>query len=85
VAGKTGTSQNRFSIAFVGYTPRYAASVMVLNPKRNQDVGSFGGGRGATIWHDAMLPVLSAGPAVFFPPAGIPLAPPPPPPAPPGP
>src|SRR3712207_1926271 len=30
VAGKTGTSQNRFSIAFIGYTPRYTASVMVL-------------------------------------------------------
>ncbi|MGY1771357.1 transglycosylase domain-containing protein [Blastococcus sp. SYSU D00813] len=76
VAGKTGTSQNRFSVAFVGYTPRYAASVMALNPKRNQDVGSFGGGRGARVWHDAMLPVLSAEPAVPFPPAGLPLAPP---------
>ncbi len=80
VAGKTGTSQGRFSIAFVGYTPRYAASVMVLNPKQNQDVGTYGGGRGAQIWHDAMLPVLSAEPAVPFPPAGLPLAPPPPPP-----
>ena len=85
VAGKTGTSQGRFSIAFVGYTPRYAASVMVLNPKRNQDVGTYGGGRAASIWHDAMLPVLSAEPAVPFPPAGIPLDPPPPPPPPPGP
>jgi membrane peptidoglycan carboxypeptidase len=84
VAGKTGTSQNRFSIAFVGYTPSYAASVMVLNPKRNEDVGSFGGGRGAQVWHDAMLPVLSAEPAVPFPPAGLPLTPPPPAP-PPGP
>jgi membrane peptidoglycan carboxypeptidase len=84
VAAKTGTSQNRFSIAIVGYTPRYAASVMVLNPKRNEDVGSFGGGRGGQIWHDAMLPVLSAEPAVPFPPAGLPLSPPPPPPPPPG-
>ncbi|MGY1601194.1 transglycosylase domain-containing protein [Geodermatophilus sp. SYSU D00815] len=83
VAGKTGTSQNRFSIAFVGYTPRYAASVMVLNPKQNQDVGSFGGGRGAQVWHDAMLPVLSAEPATPFPPPGIPLAPPQPQPGPP--
>jgi membrane peptidoglycan carboxypeptidase len=79
VAGKTGTSQDRFSVAFVGYTPRYAASVMVLNPKQNQDVGGFGGGRGAQIWHDAMLPVLTAGPPEFFPPAGLPLVPPGPP------
>ena len=43
IAGKTGTSQNRFSVAFVGYTPQYAASVMVLNPKRNQDLGGYGG------------------------------------------
>ena len=35
---------------------------MVLNPKRNQDVGSFGGGKGATIWHDAMAPILTGKP-----------------------
>ncbi len=82
IAGKTGTSQDRYSVAFVGYTPRYAASVMVLNPKRNQDVGAYGGRGAAPIWHDAMLPILSAQPAVPFPPAGIQLAPPPPPPLP---
>jgi membrane peptidoglycan carboxypeptidase len=82
VLGKTGTSQNRFSIAFVGSTPRYTASVMVLNPKRNQDVGTYGGGRAAQIWHDAMAPVLALEPAVPFPPAGIDLRPPPPPPPP---
>jgi membrane peptidoglycan carboxypeptidase len=80
IAGKTGTSQNRFSIAFVGSTPRYTASVMVLNPKQNQDVGTYGGGLAAQIWHDAMLPILSAEPAVPFPPAGIPLDAPRPPP-----
>jgi membrane peptidoglycan carboxypeptidase len=80
VAGKTGTSQDRFSVAFVGYTPEYAASVMVLNPKQNQDVGGFGGGRGAQVWHDAMLPILTAQPPALFPPPGIPLGPPPPPP-----
>ena len=32
IAGKTGTSQRNFSVAFVGYTPQYAASVMVLCP-----------------------------------------------------
>jgi membrane peptidoglycan carboxypeptidase len=69
IAGKTGTSQENFSIAFVGYTPQYTASVMVLNPKRNQDVGGFGGGKGATIWHDAMAPILSAQAMVPFPPA----------------
>ena len=58
IAGKTGTSQENFSVAFVGYTPQYTASVMVLNPKRNQDVGGFGGGKGATIWRDAMAPIL---------------------------
>jgi membrane peptidoglycan carboxypeptidase len=69
IAGKTGTSQSNFSIAFVGYTPQYAASVMVLNPKENQNVGGFGGGKGATIWHDAMAPILGGQPMVPFPPA----------------
>ena len=34
IAGKTGTTQENVSVAFVGYTPEIAASVMVLNPKR---------------------------------------------------
>jgi membrane peptidoglycan carboxypeptidase len=58
IAGKTGTSQNHYSIAFVGYTPEYAASVMVLNPKRNDEVQGYGGGQAAQIWHDAMEPIL---------------------------
>ncbi|MEX5718469.1 transglycosylase domain-containing protein [Geodermatophilus maliterrae] len=74
IAGKTGTTQNNFSIAFAGYTPQYSASVMVLNPKTNQDVGGQGGGMGATIWHDAMLPVLTGAPMVPFPPADPVLA-----------
>ena len=73
IAGKTGTSQDRFSVAFVGYTPQLAASVMVLNPKHNQDVGAYGGRGAAPIWHDALLPILSAQPDVPFPPAGLPL------------
>jgi membrane peptidoglycan carboxypeptidase len=73
IAGKTGTSQDRYSVAFVGYTPQYAASVMVLNPKRNQDVGAYGGRGAAPIWRDAMLPILSAQAPVNFPPAGLPL------------
>jgi membrane peptidoglycan carboxypeptidase len=77
IAGKTGTSQDRFSVAFVGYTPQYAASVMLLNPKRNEDLGGYGGRLAAPIWHDAMLPILSAQPPVPFPPAGLPMTPPP--------
>jgi membrane peptidoglycan carboxypeptidase len=77
IAGKTGTSQDRFSVAFVGYTPKYAASVMLLNPKHNQDVGGYGGRLAAPIWHDAMLPILSAEPNVPFPPAGLALQAPP--------
>ena len=83
IAGKTGTSQERFSVAFVGYTPKYAASVMLLNPKPNQDIGGYGGRLAAPIWHDAMLPILSAEQAAPFPPAGLPLCGPQPPPPPP--
>ena len=82
IAGKTGTSQDRFSVAFVGYTPQFAASVMVLNPKRNQDVGAYGGRGAAPIWYDAMLPILSGLPDAPFPPPGLPLTPPAPAPAP---
>jgi membrane peptidoglycan carboxypeptidase len=74
IAGKTGTTQNNFSIAFAGYTPQYSASVMVLNPKANQDIGGQGGGMGATIWHNAMAPVLTGAPMVPFPPADPVLA-----------
>ncbi|WP_448626484.1 transglycosylase domain-containing protein [Geodermatophilus sp. URMC 64] len=69
IAGKTGTSQENFSAAFVGYTPEITASVMVLNPKRNEDVGGFGGNKPATIWHDAMEPILQARGSGEFPPA----------------
>jgi membrane peptidoglycan carboxypeptidase len=69
IAGKTGTSQGNVSVAFVGSTPEYTASVMVENPDTAQDVGGFGGDKGAQIWHDAMLPVLSARPTADFPPA----------------
>ena len=69
IAGKTGTTQDNFSVAFVGYTPKIAASVMVYDPVENRDVGGFGGGKAATIWHDAMAPVLAARPDVPFPPA----------------
>jgi membrane peptidoglycan carboxypeptidase len=82
VAGKTGTSQSRFSVAFVGYTPKYAASVMLLNPKRNQDLGGYGGRLAAPIWRDALAPILTAEGPVLFPPPGMPLRDPNPPPPP---
>ncbi len=69
IAGKTGTSQSNFSAAFVGYTPEYTASVMVLNPKQNENVGGFGGNKPAVIWHDAMEPILNAQDTAAFPPA----------------
>jgi membrane peptidoglycan carboxypeptidase len=69
IAGKTGTAQGNVSVTFVGYTPEITASVMVFNPKRNQNVGGFGGGKGATIWRDAMAPVLDARGSSEFPPA----------------
>jgi membrane peptidoglycan carboxypeptidase len=69
IAGKTGTTQENLSVAFIGYTPEIAASVMVFNPKEREDVGGFGGGKGATIWHDAMAPILNARGSGVFPPA----------------
>jgi membrane peptidoglycan carboxypeptidase len=68
IAGKTGTTQANISIAFVGYTPEIAAGVMVFDPKEETDVGGFGGGKGATIWHDAMAPILTARGSGEFPP-----------------
>jgi membrane peptidoglycan carboxypeptidase len=69
IAGKTGTTQDNISVTFVGYTPEIAASAMVFHPKEARDVGGFGGGKGATIWHDAMAPVLAARGSSDFPPA----------------
>ncbi|WP_165617431.1 transglycosylase domain-containing protein [Klenkia soli] len=69
VAGKTGTAQHNYSIAFVGSTPQYTAGVMVFNPDEDVDVGGYGGDKGARIWHDAMAPVLEQTPSTSFPPA----------------
>jgi membrane peptidoglycan carboxypeptidase len=68
IAGKTGTAQNRDSVAFVGVMPEYAASVMVFNPKEQQDVGGFGGNMPATIWRNAFAPYLADKPTSAFPP-----------------
>ncbi|QNG37680.1 penicillin-binding protein [Geodermatophilaceae bacterium NBWT11] len=67
IAGKTGTSQGNVSVAFVGSTPEYTSSVMVFDPERQTDVGGFGGGKSAQIWHDAMAPVLAEAPTATFP------------------
>ena len=69
ISGKTGTSQSNFSVAFVGSTPEFTAAVMVYNPLRNQNVGGFGGDKGAQIWHDAMAPIFAAQPTAPIPPA----------------
>jgi membrane peptidoglycan carboxypeptidase len=67
IAGKTGTINNNASVAFVGYTPEYTASVLVFNSVADRTVGGFGGGKGATIWHDAMEPILANQPTAEFP------------------
>ena len=54
IAGKTGTTQDNVSVAFVGYTPEIAASVMVFNPKENETSAASAAARarpsGATRW-----------------------------------
>ncbi|MDT0277400.1 transglycosylase domain-containing protein, partial [Blastococcus goldschmidtiae] len=69
IAGKTGTTQNNFSVAFTGFTPQVSAAVMVYDPVANRDVGGYGGGKAAQIWHDALAPILSAWPDAPFAPA----------------
>ena len=69
IAGKTGTSQGRDSVAFVGLMPEYAASVMVFNPKAQQDVGGFGGNMPATIFRNTMTPYLADKPTSTFAPS----------------
>ncbi|MCZ2858366.1 transglycosylase domain-containing protein [Blastococcus sp. VKM Ac-2987] len=69
IAGKTGTVNRNDSVAFVGSTPEYTASVMVFRPRDTQSVGGFGGGKPAGIWHDAMEPILTNQPTAPFPPA----------------
>ncbi|MCF6737414.1 transglycosylase domain-containing protein [Blastococcus sp. KM273129] len=69
IAGKTGTVNERDSVAFVGSTPQYTASVMLFRPRDTNDVGSYGGGLPAGIWRQAMAPVLTAQEPVAFPPA----------------
>jgi membrane peptidoglycan carboxypeptidase len=67
IAGKTGTTQENETAAFVGITPNYAVSVMLFDPKGNVFVGGHGGGTPAQIFHDAMAPILAAQPNTPFP------------------
>ncbi|TYP87088.1 transglycosylase domain-containing protein [Blastococcus xanthinilyticus] len=69
IAGKTGTAQDHESVAFAGFMPEYAASVMVFNPKEKQKVPGFGGTMPAQIWHDAMAPFLAGKQTSQFAPA----------------
>jgi membrane peptidoglycan carboxypeptidase len=69
ISGKTGTSQDNYSVAFVGSTPEFTGAVMVYNPDHNQNVGGFGGDKGAQIWHDAMAPIFAHQPTAPIPPA----------------
>ena len=70
IAGKTGTDAEQLCRWPSSATrPEITASVMVFNPKVNQNVGGFGGGKGATVWHDAMAPILEARGSSDFPPA----------------
>ncbi len=69
IAGKTGTAQGRDSVAFVGFLPEYSGSVMIFNPKEQQDVGGFGGNLPATMWRGAMAPYLEGKTTTEFAPA----------------
>jgi membrane peptidoglycan carboxypeptidase len=69
ISGKTGTVNNNDSVTFVGSTPEYTGTVMVFRPLGTDSVGGFGGNKPATIWHDAMQPILSNQATAEFAPA----------------
>jgi membrane peptidoglycan carboxypeptidase len=69
IAGKTGTTQDNKTAAFGGITPKYAVSVMYFDPLGQINVGGEGGGIPATIFHDAMAPILAGQPDTAFRPA----------------
>ena len=69
IAGKTGTTQDNKTAAFGGITPKYAVSVMYFDPLGKVLVGGEGGGVPATIFHDAMAPVLADQPNTPFTPS----------------
>jgi membrane peptidoglycan carboxypeptidase len=67
IAGKTGTTQENATAAFVGITPTFAVSVLLFDPKGEVKVGGHGGGTPAVIFHDALAPLLASQPNVPFP------------------
>jgi membrane peptidoglycan carboxypeptidase len=67
IAGKTGTNNAQDSVTFVGMTPEYAASVMVFRQSDDNSLNGYGGNMPATIWRDAMLPILSNQATAIFP------------------
>jgi membrane peptidoglycan carboxypeptidase len=67
IAGKTGTIDAQDSVAFVGSTPEYTASVMVFRQRDAESLNGYGGNMPATIWHDAMAPILTNQPTAAFP------------------
>jgi membrane peptidoglycan carboxypeptidase len=69
IGGKTGTTQENKTAAFVGITPDYAVSVMYFDPKGKAFVGGVGGGVPAQMFHDTMAPILAHQPDKPFPPA----------------
>jgi membrane peptidoglycan carboxypeptidase len=58
IAGKTGTTQENKTAAFGGITPDYGVAVMYFDPLGKIKVGGEGGGVPASIFHDAMAPIL---------------------------
>jgi membrane peptidoglycan carboxypeptidase len=67
IGGKTGTTQDNATAAFVGMTPTFSVSVLLFDPKGEVKVGGHGGGTPAQIFHDALAPLLAAQPNVPFP------------------
>jgi membrane peptidoglycan carboxypeptidase len=68
IGGKTGTTQENKTAAFGGITPDYAVGVMYFDPHGKIKVGGEGGGVPASIFHDAMAPILANQPDKPFPP-----------------
>jgi membrane peptidoglycan carboxypeptidase len=67
IAGKTGTTQDNKTAAFVGVTPDYAVSVMYFDPHGKVYVTGVGGGIPASMFHDTMAPILANQPNKPFP------------------
>lgn len=65
-AGKTGTSQDKADLWFVGYTPQLSTAVWVGNPRGRVPTDYYGGTIAAPIWHDVMLKLLKGVPSEGF-------------------